>query len=122
MALAGISPRPSTGIGKRRKRATPVLNTHWASVTRKGEGVPKDEAEAFKWCLKAAEQNLAEAQVSLVPATSKAAALTRITSKRLSGFGKPPSRVLRKPNQDSLAATSLVLAWKKTIGSADLAS
>ena len=57
--------QPCANFGRWLSRATLARNTCWASCTPRARGVPEDDAEAVRWCRKAAEQGLAAAQYML---------------------------------------------------------
>ena len=60
-----ISPRPRSGIARRRSRATWIRKTAWPRCTASGDGVQQDFAEAAKWYRKAADQGDIDAQNEL---------------------------------------------------------
>lgn len=72
-AMHKSPPRPTTtidvdasaGLRQAAERGDAVAQFNLAIRYANGAGVPKDEAEEFKWYRKAAEQNLAEAQFNL---------------------------------------------------------
>ena len=81
-----------------------------------GYGIEKDDEEAVKWYRKAAEQGIAEAQYSLGYIVTKLAKVWRkITSRRLCGFAKPPSKEISEDNTTSGRCTTLVREYLRII-------
>ena len=72
-------------------------NIIWASFMPTDEAVPKDETEAAKWYLKAAEQGDAAAQNKLGAMYAKARAWHRVRQRQCAGTGRPPSKEMRTP-------------------------
>lgn len=75
-----------------------------------GQGVAQNDAEAVKWCRKAAEQGYALAQITLGAATPQEQASRRTRSRRSNGAARLLNRVMPMPNPTSHFATPTVKA------------